>query len=75
MIMSSSSVAATSLYNAMMAVSAIHQHGAQTALPYKVKAIRCLSESFNRRIPDMTVVQAAAAMMLCVYSVSRDAGK
>ncbi|KAI9163791.1 transcriptional regulatory protein [Paramyrothecium foliicola] len=75
MVLSGRDAGTTSLCNAMMAVSAVHNRDAQAALPFKVQAIRSLSESLlvpDGQTPRMTVVQAAAAMMLCVYSVFDD---
>lgn len=63
--------AAAALCNAMMAVSAFHNWGAEVALPYKSKATKSLSESLTRwsTEPGVLETQAAASMMLCVYSV------
>ena len=63
--------AAAALCNAMMAVSAFHNWGAEAALPYKSKATKSLSESLTRwsAEPGVLETQAAASMMLCVYSV------
>jgi hypothetical protein len=54
----------------MMAVSAFHHYGTQAALPYKVTAVRCLSSSLaSDSAYGAAETQAAASLMLCVYSV------
>jgi hypothetical protein len=63
---------ASALCNAMMAVSAFHNWGAEAALPYKSQARNALSESLSNfnSDPEVLQTQAAASMMLCVYSAS-----
>jgi hypothetical protein len=70
MILSSSDSSASALRYAMMAVSAFHHFGTQAALPYKVTAVRCLSSSLaSDSAHGAAETQAAASLMLCVYSV------
>lgn len=72
------------LCNAIMAVSAYHNHGSEAALPYKSNAVRNLYDSLrlegvstNSGLSvldtgegDVLDTQIATSMMLCVYSVS-----
>ena len=59
----------------MLAISAYHRFGSEAALPYKINALRILSESLaagstqiNHSAETMET-QLAACMMLCMYSV------
>lgn len=69
---------ASALCNSIMAVSAFHQGGAQAALPFKTRAIRQLYDSLHAngaaQDPEISEVQMAASMMLCVYSVRSNGG-
>ena len=66
-------LSATSLLQAILAVSAFHLGDLEGALNHKVEAIVALSQSFNNIFPpseQTQLTQLAACMMLCVYSVS-----
>ncbi|KFA75587.1 hypothetical protein S40288_10931 [Stachybotrys chartarum IBT 40288] len=64
---------ASALCNSIMAVSAFHQGGTQAALPFKTRAIRQLYDSLHAdgaaQHQEISEIQMAASMMLCVYSV------
>lgn len=62
------SSASRSLLNALLAVSAFHLLGSETALRYKSTAIRLLSDSLSEA-DEPRVIQMAACMLLCIYSV------
>ena len=70
---SRSDASAAALSNAILSVAAFHRYGSQAALPYKVNALRYLSDSLmSGQQLSLTMeikTQLAASMMLCVYSV------
>lgn len=72
MALSASEPAAVGLRNAMMAVAAYHSADPQSALPYKIKAIRFLSNTLSIGAMDAWSLktQLATSMMLCVHNVS-----
>jgi hypothetical protein len=67
--LSGTSLSSQSLRETLMALSAFHLQGHNAAVKYKIRAIRLLSESINRREKDF-VSQFATCMMLCVCDVS-----
>ncbi|KAM0481983.1 hypothetical protein ACHAPX_003317 [Trichoderma viride] len=73
MVLSRGDSATKALWNSMMAVSAFHHSGAESALAYKTNAVRYLSASLTpgseTRSIDLNETQFAASMMLCIYSV------
>ncbi|KAH8691551.1 fungal-specific transcription factor domain-containing protein [Talaromyces proteolyticus] len=72
MALASSSAASLALCNAILAVSAFHKCGVTAALPFKAKAVRCLSSSLSSETCGGAAImntQLATSMMLCVYSV------
>lgn len=72
MALASSNLASLALRNAILAVAVFHRAGATAALPFKAKAVRCLSSSLSSEGNGGAAVvntQLAASMMLCVYSV------
>lgn len=74
MMLSRPDASAAALSNAILSVAAFHRYGSQTALPYKVNALRYLSDSLMTSGQQLcsieeTKMQLAASMMLCVYSV------
>jgi hypothetical protein len=72
MALASSSLASLALRNAILAVAAFHRAGATAALPFKAKAVRCLSSSLSSEGNSGAAIvntQLAVSMMLCVYSV------
>jgi len=73
MALSASEPAAGGLRNAMMAVAAYHSADAQSALPYKLKAIRSLSQTLSTGTTDAWSLktQLATSMILCVHNVSQ----
>ena len=73
MALSASEPAAVGLRNAMMAVAAYHSADPESALPYKIKAIRFLSQTLSTGATDgwSLKTQLATSMMLCVHNVSQ----
>jgi hypothetical protein len=73
MALSASEPAAVGLRNAMMAVAAYHSADPQSALPFKLKAIRFLSQTLSAGATDAWSLktQLATSMMLCVHNVSQ----
>jgi hypothetical protein len=73
MALSTSEPAAVGLRNAMMAVVAYHSVDPVSALPYKLKAIRFLSQTLSTGATDgwSLKTQLATSMMLCVHNVSQ----
>lgn len=70
MALSAADPSSAALCNAMMAVAAVNHWGAEVALPFKAKATRHLVHALSYdQSEGATAVQAAASMMLCVYSV------
>ncbi|CAN8105089.1 unnamed protein product [Discula destructiva] len=71
MAMGGNSFAAKGLFNAILALSAFHRHGPEAALPYKMRALRLLSQSLETESASESGLrpQLAASMMLCVYNV------
>ena len=57
-----------SLWYAIMALSAAHLYGPASATPYKLSAIRLLSETIHEG-EHGTIGQFATCMMLCVCDV------
>ena len=72
MALSTSQPATLGLRNAMMAVAAFHSADPQSALPYKIKAIRFLSQALSASTTDDLSIKAqlATSLMLCVHNVS-----
>jgi len=66
--LSDDSISSQSLRNAMLALSAFHLWGHESALPYKLSSIRLLSKSIQMGEED-PVRQFATCMMLCVCDV------
>jgi hypothetical protein len=61
---------ASALCNAMMAVAAVNHWGPEAALPFKARATRHLVHALSSEHSESAIaVQAAASMMLCVYTV------
>lgn len=70
MALSGTDLSSLALCNAMMAVAAVNNWGAEAALPFKAKATRHLVHALSSdHSESATAVQAAASMMLCVYTV------
>lgn len=71
MALSSKDASSLALCDAMLAISAFHHLGREAALPYKLSALRRLSNSLSVRLssPDAIDAELAACMMLCMYSV------
>lgn len=71
MALSASEPAADGLRNAMMAVAAYHSADSESALPYKLRAIRFLSQTLSTGASDAWSLktQLATSMMLCVHNV------
>ncbi|KAH6962350.1 fungal-specific transcription factor domain-containing protein [Ilyonectria sp. MPI-CAGE-AT-0026] len=71
MALSREDACSSALCNALLAISAFHHLGREAALPYKLSALRRLSNSLSVRLssPDAIDAELAACMMLCMYSV------
>ncbi|KAH7166529.1 fungal-specific transcription factor domain-containing protein [Dactylonectria macrodidyma] len=73
MALSCQSLPAMALCSAMLAISAYHHLGSKSAIPYKMNALRWLSESLLATGAEsgggVSEAQLAACMMLCMYSV------
>lgn len=73
MALNGSSLAASGLRSAILALAAFHRYGPREALPYKTKALGDLSQSLHKETSadGQIATQLAASMMMCVYNVSR----
>lgn len=73
MALNGSSLAASGLRSAILALSAFHRYGPQAALPYKTRALGYLSHSLESEATEVrqTDTQLAASMMMCVYNVGK----
>lgn len=73
MALSSQAASASALSNALLAISAFHHLGRDAAMPYKLKALRQLSDSVSVADCRETGVnmdsELAACLMLCMHSV------
>jgi hypothetical protein len=69
MALTQQSAAASGLMEALLAVSALHLGGYETALKHKTRAIQLLHRSLSSLEPCDLSTALAASMLLCVYGV------